>query len=111
MTEPRLALLVVIALSALTTVADVLVKKAAEDDRIASGYMFMAVIIYGGLGFGWFFTLKHMNLATLGAVYSLITVILLVAVGTLLFGEKLNATEIVVIVMAFVVLLAFWQRL
>lgn len=111
MTEARLALLVVIALSALTALADVLVKKAAEINRIDSIYLVLAAGIFGASAYGWYFTLKHINLATLGGVYSLVTVLLLVLAGTVFFGEKLKFPDILVLAMSVIALIVFWRHL
>ena len=111
MTEARLALLAVVALSALTAVADVLVKKAAELGRIDSVHMILATVMFGGSAYGWYFALRHMNLATLGGAYSLITIILLVLAGTVLFGERLRFADFFVIFMSLVALAVFWRHL
>lgn len=111
MGEARLALAAVVALSAMTGLADVLVKKATVADNVGSPYLFLAALIFGGSAYGWFFVLKYINLATLGAIYSIITVLLLVMAGTLFFGEELDFSEIFVIIVSFIALAMFWRHL
>lgn len=111
MSEARLALLAVVALSALTALADVLVKKAAVDDNVVSPYLFLAAVIFGVSAYGWFFVLKYINLATLGGVYSLVTILLLVLAGIVIFGERLAVADVLVIVVSIVALAVFWHRL
>jgi drug/metabolite transporter (DMT)-like permease len=111
MTEARLALLAVVALSALTAVADALVKKAAELGRIHSVHMILATAMFGGSACGWYFALKHMSLATLGGAHSLIIIVLLVLAGTVLFGERLRFSNSFVILMSLVAIAVFWRHL
>ena len=111
MSEARLALLAIVALSVLTALADVLVKKATVADNVESPYLFMAALIFGGSAYGWFFVLKYINLATLGAIYSLMMVLLLVLAGVILFGEKLGIADIVVIIVSLIALGVFWRHL
>lgn len=51
---------------------------------------------------GWFYVMKHIKLSSLGVVYSLTTVLLLVAIGVFYFHEKLNVYEIIGIITAIV---------
>ena len=111
MTDARLALLVAVALSALTALADSFVKKAAELGRVESGYMVLAAIIFGGSAFGWYFTLRHVNLATLGGVYCLTTILMLAISGTVFFGEKLSFADLFVIFMSLMAIAVFWREL
>jgi drug/metabolite transporter (DMT)-like permease len=46
--------------------------------------------------------MKHIKLSSLGVIYSLTTVLLLVAIGVFYFHEKLNIYEIIGIVAAIV---------
>lgn len=111
MTEAKLAFLVVFALSAVTALADIFVKKAAEMDRIDSVYLVLAALIFGASSYGWFFVLKYINLATLGGIYSLATILLLVLAGTVLFDERLKAADLVVIAASIIALIVFWRHL
>lgn len=111
MSETRIALLIVFALSALTVVADVLIKKASDQNQLWSGFFLMGALIYGLSAFGWFYALRSLNLATLGGVYSLSTVVMIAAAGVVFFQEKLQPAEILVLVVALISIIVLWRVL
>lgn len=111
MTEERIAFLIVVGLSVLTVLADILIKKAADANQIFSVFLLGGALIYGFSAFGWFYALRSINLATLGGIYSLTTVLLLVLSGIVFFDERLRPAEIGVILMAFVSILWLWRFL
>jgi len=111
MSEERIAFLVVIALSALTVLADILIKKAADANQMFSFFLLSGALIYGFSAFGWFHALRSINLSTLGGIYSLSTVIMLVLSGVIFFGERPKPMEIFIIVMSIVAILALWRYL
>jgi hypothetical protein len=60
--------------------------------------------------FGWVFVLRHLKLANVGVVYSVSMVLLLTALGAVVFRESLNAHEaagLVLTVAALVLLTRF----
>ena len=111
MTETRIAMLIVFVFSALTVVADVLIKKAADQNHLGSIFFVGGAAIYALSAFGWFFALRTLNLATLGGIYSLCTVIMIVLAGVIFFGEKLTTVEIVVVAMSVISIAALWRLL
>ena len=60
------------------------------------------LLVYASLSYAWFYVMKQVKLSTVGVFYSLFTVLLLVAIGTLYFHEKLNAYELLGIAAAIV---------
>ena len=111
MTETRIALLIVFAFSALTVVADILIKKASDQNQLWSGFFIAGALIYGFSALGWFYALKSLNLATLGGVYSLSTVVMIALAGVVFFQEKLQPVEIGVLVVAVISIIALWRVL
>ena len=50
--------------------------------------------MYASTAFGWVYVLRHLKLATIGAVYSVSMILLLTGVGVASFGQPLNASEV-----------------
>jgi drug/metabolite transporter (DMT)-like permease len=111
MTETRIAILVVLAFSGLTVLADVLIKKAADQNHLWSIFFLFGALIYGLSAFGWFYALRTINLATLGGIYSLSTVVMIALAGVFVFNEKLATVEYVVLGMSIVSIVALWRLL
>ena len=111
MTETRIALLIVLGFSALTVLADILIKKASDQNQLWSAFFVGGALIYGLSAFGWFYALRSLNLATLGGVYSLSTVILVALAGVFLFGEKLQVTEYAILIVAVIAIAVLWRVL
>ncbi|MEM6622792.1 MAG: hypothetical protein AAF674_11235 [Pseudomonadota bacterium] len=111
MTETRLAILIVFVFSALTVLADVLIKKASDQNQLWSPYFIAGALIYGMSAFGWFYALRVLNLATLGGIYSLATVVMIALAGVLIFQEKLQIVEIAVLAMALLSIVMLWRLL
>ena len=111
MTETRIALLIVLGFSALTVLADILIKKASDQNQLWSAFFVGGALIYGLSAFGWFYALRSLNLATLGGVYSLSTVILVALAGVFLFGEKLQVAEYAILIVAVIAIAVLWRVL
>jgi len=100
MTDRLFALLLTAAVSSLCVGCDYLLKRAS-----ALPQPFLACEFWLGLtgytisAFAWVFLLQRIKLATIGAIYCLTLVILLAALGTLVFGEKLNPMEVLGLIM------------
>lgn len=88
------AIALTVGLAILATFGDYLLKLASQAARpFYSGWFVAGCCIYMLGAFGWIFALRHLKLATIGVVYSLSTVLLLTALGALVFGESLNRYE------------------
>ncbi len=62
-------------------------------------------LVYALSAFGWFYVMKHIKLSSLGVIYAITSVLLLVIVGIVYFHDKLNVYEIMGVVMAFISLI------
>ena len=96
-----LAVVVTIAFSLLGVLGDYFLKLAsAHDHSLKTMAFYIGFAVYASTAFGWVFVMKHLKLATIGVVYSVSLVLLLTAIGVVLFREPLNYYEIAGLVMA-----------
>jgi small multidrug resistance pump len=101
MDKTALAVIVTIAFSIVGVVGDYFLKLAsAKDESLKSPTFYVGFVLYASTAFGWVFVMKHLKLATVGVVYSISMVLLLTAVGVVVFKESLNGYEIAGLVMA-----------
>jgi len=95
------AVLVTIGFSLVGVLGDYFLKLAsARDQPLRSGWFYVGFALYASTAFGWVFVMKHLKLATISVVYSVSMVLLLTAVGVVLFRESLNGYEVAGIVLA-----------
>ena len=98
-----LAVLVTIAFSVIGVVGDYFLKVAsAREHPLRTGWFFLGFALYASTAFGWVFVMKYLRLATISVLYSVSLVLLLTAIGVVLFRESLNYFEVVGIVLAVV---------
>lgn len=96
-----LAVTVVIGLSAVGVLADWFLKLASQEDNpLRSPWLVAGAAIYAATALGWVYILKHLKLASIGGIYCISTVLLLTALGSVIFREKLSTTEIAGIALA-----------
>jgi drug/metabolite transporter (DMT)-like permease len=94
--SPIIPFLAVVALAGVGVLGDYFVKQAgAGPAYIYYTYFFAGMFTYALTTLGWFFTMKHVKLSTLGMVYSLSTAILLALVGVVFFKEHLSTTDMI----------------
>ncbi len=94
-------LLVGFILSVITVVGDLFIKEASLHNGFSGWrWLILGAVIYGLTAFGWFFVIRHINLSLAGVVYSITCVVLLFALGVVVFKEGVNTIEIVGLVMA-----------
>jgi drug/metabolite transporter (DMT)-like permease len=94
MTNRLFALLLTVALSAVCVGCDYFLKRAsALPHPFLSRDFWIGLAGYALSAFAWVLLLQRIKLATIGAIYCLTLIILLAAVGTFIFGEKLNSME------------------
>jgi small multidrug resistance pump len=92
---------VILGLASLTVGGDYFLKLASRSDRIFWNVPFVTgATIYAFGAFGWTLAFRHMKMASVGALYSTITIVLLVALGAVAFRETLAAREYIGIAMA-----------
>ena len=98
--ENLVAILAVIGLAGVGVLGDYFIKLAGDGNKyIYYHWFFAGMITYAITAIGWFFVMKHIKLSTLGVLYSLTSVILLVLVGAFVFKEHLNAYDVVGIIL------------
>jgi drug/metabolite transporter (DMT)-like permease len=100
MSESTVAILVTMLFSAIGVVGDSFLKLAsAAEVPWRTRWFAVGFTLYASTAFGWVFVMKHLKLATIGVFYSVAMVVLLTAIGTLFFGERISAWEILGIAM------------
>jgi len=95
------AVAVTIAFSVIGVVGDYFLKLASTREQpLRTGWFYLGFVLYASTAFGWVFVMKYLKLATISVLYSVSMVLLLTAVGALLFRESLNSFEVAGIVLA-----------
>lgn len=101
MQTKAIALLVTVAFSALGVLGDYFLKLASGQERsFKSVWFYIGFALYASTAFGWVLVMKHLKLATISIVYSVSMILMLTAVGVILFRESLGYPEIVGIMLA-----------
>jgi small multidrug resistance pump len=96
-----LAVLVTIAFSVIGVVGDYFLKLASTREQpLRTGWFYLGFALYASTAFGWVFVMRHLKLATISVLYSVSMVLLLTAVGVVVFRESLNYFELAGIVLA-----------
>ena len=82
-------------------IGDFFIKLAGNGPKfIEIKWFVVGALVYLSTAIGWFYVMKEIKLSSLGVIYSLTTVLLLVGVGVFYFHERLNIYEIFGIIMA-----------
>ncbi len=98
---------VAVLMSILGVIGDYFLRIAGDGQHYVEWKWFAAgILLYALTAIGWFYAFKHMQLAMVGVVYSLTTIVLLTLLGTLYFHEKLSLIEGVSIVLSIIVIAA-----
>ena len=96
-----IAVLVTIGFSILGVLGDYLLKLASDSrNPLKSRWFFIGFAVYASTAFGWVYVMRHLKLATIGAVYSVSMILLLTAIGAVSFRQTLGPYEIAGLVMA-----------
>ena len=94
-------MLVTVAFSVVGVVGDYFLKLASASERpLRTGWFYLGFALYASTAFGWVFVMRYLKLATISVLYSVSMVLLLTAVGVVLFRESLNYLELAGIVLA-----------
>src|SRR5262245_60373346 len=92
---------VTVAFSVIGVLGDYFLKLASSRDQpLRSGWFYLGFALYASTAFGWVFVMRHLKLATISVLYSVSMVLLLTAMGVLLFRELLNYYELTGIALA-----------
>jgi drug/metabolite transporter (DMT)-like permease len=101
MDSKTIAVVVTIAFSAVGVLGDYFLKLASrEPDFLKTPWFYLGFALYAATAFGWVFVMKHLKLGTISVLYSVSMVVLLTAVGVVIFREPLNYYEIAGLLMA-----------
>jgi drug/metabolite transporter (DMT)-like permease len=101
MSRSALAVLVTIAFSLIGVLGDYFLKLASQREHsLRTAWFYLGFGLYASTAFGWLFVMKHLKLATISVLYSVSMVLLLTAIGALVFRESLKTLEVVGIVLA-----------
>ena len=96
-----IAVLVTFGFSIIGVVGDYFLKLAsAREQPLRTSWFYLGFALYASTAFGWVFVMKHLKLATISVLYSVSLVLLLTAIGVVLFRESLNYFEVIGIVLA-----------
>ena len=99
-------ILIVISLAIIGVVGDFFIKLAGNGPRyIDLKWFILGLVIYTLTAFGWFYVMKHINLATLGVFYAISTVLFLTLISAFYFKEGFNIYEGMGIVFAIISLI------
>jgi small multidrug resistance pump len=100
--DPKtLAVIVTIAFSVVGVCGDYFLKLASrEENSLRTPWFYVGFTLYASTAFGWVFVMKHLKLGTISVLYSVSMVVLLTAVGVVIFREKLNYAEVAGLIMA-----------
>ena len=101
MDRKTFALLVTVAFSVVGVLGDYFLKLASSREQpLRSGWFYLGFALYASTAFGWVFVMRHLKLATISVLYSVSMVLLLTAIGVVVFRESLSRYEVAGIVMA-----------
>ena len=96
-----IAVLVTFAFSIMGVVGDYFLKLAsAREQPLRTDWFYLGFVLYASTAFGWVFVMSRLKLATISVLYSVSLVLLLTAVGVVLFRESLSYFEVIGIILA-----------
>jgi small multidrug resistance pump len=96
-----LAVLITITFSVIGVLGDYFLKLASgREQPLRTSWFYLGFALYASTAFGWVFVMKYLKLATISVLYSVSMVLLLTAIGVVLFRESLNYFEVIGIVLA-----------
>lgn len=98
---PIIPIFITVGLSLVGVIGDFFIKLAGSGrEYVRLHWLIVGLIVYASTAIGWFFVMKHIKLSTLGAYYSISTIIFLLIVGVGIFHERLNVMEFIGITLA-----------
>jgi small multidrug resistance pump len=101
MEHKTIAVIVTLAFSVVGVLGDYFLKLGSrEENSLRTPWFYIGFALYASTAFGWVYVMKHLKLATISVLYSISMVMLLTAVGVVIFQETLNYYEIAGLVMA-----------
>src|SRR5215813_2316067 len=96
-----IAVLVTFAFSVIGVLGDYFLKVAsAREQPLRTGWFYLGFALYASTAFGWVFVMSRLELVTISVLYAVSLVLLLTAIGVVLFREALNYFQVIGIVLA-----------
>lgn len=90
-----IALLCAVAMSVIGIAGDFFLKRASASARpLVSADFLLGLLLYASTAFAWVFLMRHLELATIGVVYSVCMILMLAAMGVAFFGEVPTGREV-----------------
>lgn len=103
MKTTTLSLIIVSIVTLVGICSDYFFKRASNTAAPFSNKWFIiGIAIYLMNSFAWVWAMQKAKLAFIGSVYCVLTVLLLTAMGYFVFNEKLNAGEVLGVIMAII---------
>ena len=97
--------MIVVVLAAMTIAGDWFLKLASDKDQAFTSPEFIAgALLYGLTAIGWVVVMREMTLGAIGVWFSIAVLLMLTALGVIVFKESLGAREILGIVLSIVAL-------
>lgn len=95
------AVIVTVAFSVVGVCGDYFLKLASRaENSLRTPWFYIGFALYAATAFGWVFVMKHLKLGTISVLYSVSMVVMLTAIGVVVFHESLKAAEVVGLLMA-----------
>lgn len=90
-----IALMAAVAMSAIGIAGDFFLKRASgRAEPLLSADFLVGLALYASTAFAWVFLMRHLELATIGVVYSVCMILMLVSMGVAFFGEVPSTREL-----------------
>lgn len=99
MNNPYVAILGIVLV---TIIGDWALKIASTQKGWANHYLALGMGLYMLSGLGFVIAMRHMSLATIGVLYAVLTVLMMTALGVIVFKEELAAREVIGIFFALI---------
>jgi multidrug transporter EmrE-like cation transporter len=98
---PLNSILLIVALSVMGAGADICIKLAGQGSKpMEPGWFWLGFVLYMLTVPGWFLVMRQTALSSVGVVYAVSTVLLLVGADLVFFREKLASTEMIAVTLA-----------
>jgi small multidrug resistance pump len=95
------AVCITLLFSAIGIAGDYFLKISSEKSNpLTSIWFYVGFCLYASTAFGWVIVMRTLKLSTMGVIYSVAMILMLALIGATQFGEKLNAYEVLGILMA-----------
>jgi drug/metabolite transporter (DMT)-like permease len=106
MSKTTIMAVVAAVMSGVGIIGDYFLKRASSKPiPLLTGFFDAGLVLYSSMAFAWVYVMRHLKLATIGVIYSVCMILMLAGMGVIFFGEKLNAYEMIGIILAIAAIL------